>query len=52
MIRRLVDENLERMREVLQLAQEGKLDLRGRTIDCRHYYDAPAGETVCARVPM
>lgn len=27
--------------------QEGILDLRGRTIDCRHYYDAPAGETVC-----
>ena len=27
--------------------QEGKLDLRGRTIDCRHNYDAPAGETVC-----
>jgi alpha-D-xyloside xylohydrolase len=27
--------------------QEGVLDLRGRTIDCRHYYDAPAGETVC-----
>jgi len=25
----------------------GPLDLRGRTIDCRHYYDAPAGETVC-----
>ena len=30
--------------------QEGVLDLRGRTIDCRHDYDAPAGETVC--VPM
>ncbi|WP_420140792.1 TIM-barrel domain-containing protein [Sphingomonas sp.] len=30
--------------------QEGKLDLRGRTIDCRHYYDAPAGETVCVPV--
>jgi len=27
--------------------QEGVLDLRGRTIDCRHNYDAPAGETVC-----
>lgn len=27
--------------------QEGILDLRGRTIDCRHWYDAPAGETVC-----
>lgn len=27
--------------------QEGVLDLRGRTIDCRHYYDAPAGEQVC-----
>jgi alpha-D-xyloside xylohydrolase len=27
--------------------QEGMLDLRGRTIDCRHNYDAPAGETVC-----
>ncbi len=27
--------------------QEGILDLRGRTIDCRHDYDAPAGETVC-----
>ncbi|WP_159761298.1 glycoside hydrolase family 31 protein [Sphingomonas sp. 8AM] len=27
--------------------QEGKLDLKGRTIDCRHNYDAPAGETVC-----
>jgi alpha-D-xyloside xylohydrolase len=25
----------------------GALDLRGRTIDCRHNYDAPAGETVC-----
>lgn len=23
------------------------LDLRGRTIDCAHWYDAPAGETVC-----
>lgn len=27
--------------------QEGIFDLRGRTIDCRHNYDAPAGETVC-----
>ena len=27
--------------------QEGILDHRGRTIDCRHYYDAPAGEQVC-----
>jgi alpha-D-xyloside xylohydrolase len=27
--------------------QEGRLDLRGHTIDCRHNYDAPAGETVC-----
>ena len=27
--------------------QEGVLDLKGRTIDCRHDYDAPAGETVC-----
>ncbi|MGF7147008.1 alpha-D-xyloside xylohydrolase [Sphingomonas zeicaulis] len=25
----------------------GPLDLRGRTIDCKHWYDAPAGETVC-----
>jgi alpha-D-xyloside xylohydrolase len=23
------------------------LDLRGRTLDCKHWYDAPAGETVC-----
>ncbi|SEM75373.1 alpha-D-xyloside xylohydrolase [Sphingomonas gellani] len=30
--------------------QEGALDLRGRTIDCSHWYDAPAGEQVC--VPM
>ncbi|WP_404336947.1 TIM-barrel domain-containing protein [Sphingomonas sp. MMS12-HWE2-04] len=30
--------------------QEGKLDLKGRTIDCRHNYDAPAGETVCIPV--
>ncbi len=27
--------------------QEGMLDLKGREIDCKHYYDAPAGETVC-----
>jgi alpha-D-xyloside xylohydrolase len=27
--------------------QEGILDLRGRVIDCRHWYDAPAGEQVC-----
>ncbi len=27
--------------------QEGVLDYRGRTVDCRHNYDAPAGETVC-----
>jgi alpha-D-xyloside xylohydrolase len=27
--------------------QEGILDYRGRSIDCKHYYDAPAGETVC-----
>jgi alpha-D-xyloside xylohydrolase len=25
----------------------GPLDLRGRTLDCKHWYDAPAGETVC-----
>ncbi|HJP69142.1 MAG TPA: TIM-barrel domain-containing protein [Sphingomicrobium sp.] len=30
--------------------QEGHLDLRGRTIDCRHNYDAPAGEQVCVPV--
>jgi len=30
--------------------QEGALDLKGRTIDCRHNYDAPAGETVCVPV--
>ncbi|MBW8743382.1 MAG: alpha-glucosidase, partial [Sphingomonas sp.] len=30
--------------------QEGTLDLRGRTIDCRHYYDAAAGEQVCVPV--
>lgn len=27
--------------------QQGILDYRGRTLDCRHFYDAPAGETVC-----
>lgn len=27
--------------------QEGVLDYRGRTVDCKHFYDAPAGETVC-----
>jgi alpha-D-xyloside xylohydrolase len=27
--------------------QEGILDYRGRTIDCKHNYDAAAGETVC-----
>jgi alpha-D-xyloside xylohydrolase len=27
--------------------QEGLLDYRGRSIDCKHFYDAPAGETVC-----
>ncbi|MFT4250892.1 MAG: glycoside hydrolase family 31 protein [Caulobacter sp.] len=26
---------------------EGPLDLRGRTIDCKHDYDAPHGESVC-----
>ncbi|MDV6332935.1 glycoside hydrolase family 31 protein [Asticcacaulis sp. 201] len=25
----------------------GALDLRGRVLDCQHWYDAPAGETVC-----
>ena len=25
----------------------GPLDLRGRVVDCKHQYDAPAGETVC-----
>ncbi|MGN6423142.1 MAG: glycoside hydrolase family 31 protein [Asticcacaulis sp.] len=25
----------------------GSLDLRGRVIDCKHWYDAPAGEQVC-----
>lgn len=29
---------------------EGPLDLRGRTIDCKHWYDAPTGETVCVPV--
>ena len=27
--------------------QDGILDLRGRTIDCKHFYDDPHGETVC-----
>jgi alpha-D-xyloside xylohydrolase len=27
--------------------QEGILDYRGRTIECKHDYDAPTGETVC-----
>ena len=27
--------------------QEGILDLRGRTIDCKHFYDNPHGESVC-----
>ena len=27
--------------------QDGILDLRGRTIDCKHFYDNPHGETVC-----
>jgi alpha-D-xyloside xylohydrolase len=27
--------------------QEGILDYRGRTVECKHDYDAPAGETVC-----
>jgi alpha-D-xyloside xylohydrolase len=30
--------------------QEGVLDYRGRTIDCKHFYDAPAGETVCVPI--
>lgn len=30
--------------------QEGILDLRGRVIDCKHWYDAPAGETVCVPI--
>jgi alpha-D-xyloside xylohydrolase len=25
----------------------GPLDLRGRVVDCKHWYDAPAGEAVC-----
>jgi alpha-D-xyloside xylohydrolase len=25
----------------------GPLDLRGRVLDCQHWYDAPAGEAVC-----
>ncbi|MRW93537.1 DUF5110 domain-containing protein [Duganella sp. FT80W] len=25
----------------------GALDLRGRVLDCQHWYDAPAGESVC-----
>jgi len=25
----------------------GPLDLRGKVIDCKHWYDAPAGESVC-----
>ena len=25
----------------------GALDLHGRVIDCKHWYDAPSGETVC-----
>ncbi len=25
----------------------GPIDLRGRVLDCKHWYDAPAGETVC-----
>ena len=25
----------------------GPLDLRGRVIDCQHWYDAPAGEQIC-----
>ena len=27
--------------------QRGILDLRGRTLDCKHFYDEPHGETVC-----
>jgi alpha-D-xyloside xylohydrolase len=27
--------------------QEGILDYKGRTVTCKHDYDAPAGETVC-----
>jgi alpha-D-xyloside xylohydrolase len=25
----------------------GPLDLRGRVVECKHWYDAPAGESVC-----
>ena len=25
----------------------GPLDLRGKVLDCKHWYDAPAGESVC-----
>lgn len=28
----------------------GALDLRNRTLDCKHWYDAPGGETVCVPV--
>lgn len=28
----------------------GPLDLRGRSIECKHWYDAPGGETVCIPV--
>jgi alpha-D-xyloside xylohydrolase len=28
----------------------GALDLRGRTVDCKHWYDAPGGESVCVPV--
>ena len=28
----------------------GALDLRNRTIDCKHWYDAPGGESVCVPV--
>jgi len=27
--------------------QDGILDLRGRTVDCKHFYDDPHGESVC-----
>jgi alpha-D-xyloside xylohydrolase len=27
--------------------QQGKLDLRGRSVDCEHDYDAAAGQSVC-----
>lgn len=30
--------------------QDGILDLKGRTITCKHWYDAPTGETVCVPV--